>query len=36
VQEAAFSQIAESAQNINAVTGKRLGFRFHHDEDPII
>ncbi|MBX7201450.1 MAG: hypothetical protein IT240_08025 [Bacteroidia bacterium] len=36
VQEAAFSQIAESAQNINAATGKRLGFRFHHDEDPII
>jgi len=36
VQEATFSQIAESAQNINAATGKRLGFRFHHDDDPII
>jgi hypothetical protein len=36
VQEATFSQIAESAENINAATGKRLGFRFHHDEDQIV
>ena len=33
VQEATFTQIAESAQFVNAATGKRLGFRFLHDED---
>lgn len=36
VQEATFSQISESAQFMNAATGKRLGFRFHHDEDQVI
>jgi len=33
VQEATFSQISESAQIVNAATGKRLGFRFSKDED---
>jgi hypothetical protein len=36
VQEVTFSQMSENAQVINAVTGKRLGFRFHHDEDQIM
>lgn len=36
VQEATFSQLSETAQFINAVTGKRLGFRFHHDEDQVV
>jgi hypothetical protein len=36
VQEASFSQIAENAQSIKAITGKRLGFRFHRDEDQIV
>jgi len=36
VQEATFSQMNENAQVINAATGKRLGFRFHHDEDQIM
>jgi hypothetical protein len=35
VQETTFSQIAENAQTINSITGKRLGFRFHKDEDQI-
>jgi len=35
VQEATFSSLNENAQVINGVTGKRLGFRFHHDEDQI-
>lgn len=35
VQETTFSQITENAQTIKAVTGKRLGFRFHRDEDQI-
>jgi hypothetical protein len=35
VQETTFSQIAENAQTIKAVTGKRLGFRFSKDEDHI-
>jgi len=33
VQEATYSQINESAQIVNAATGKRLGFRFSKDED---
>jgi hypothetical protein len=36
VQETTFNQITENAQTIKAVTGKRLGFRFHRDEDQII
>ena len=36
VQETSFSQIAENAQSIKAITGKRLGFRFHKDEDQIV
>jgi hypothetical protein len=36
VQETTFSQIAENAQTINSITGKRLGFRFHKDEDQIV
>ena len=35
VQETTFSQINENAQSIKAVTGKRLGFRFHRDDDHI-
>lgn len=35
VQETTFSQITENAQTIKAITGKRLGFRFHKDEDQI-
>lgn len=35
VQEATFNQLNENAQMMNAVTGKRLGFRFHHDDDQI-
>ncbi len=35
VQETTFSQINENAQSIKAITGKRLGFRFHKDEDHI-
>lgn len=35
VQEATFSQLSESAQFVNSVTGKRLGFRFHHDDDQV-
>jgi hypothetical protein len=36
VQETTFNQISENAQTIKAVTGKRLGFRFHRDEDQIV
>ena len=35
VQETTFSQINENAQSIKAITGKRLGFRFHRDDDHI-
>jgi hypothetical protein len=35
VQETTFTQITENAQSIKAITGKRLGFRFHKDEDHI-
>lgn len=35
VQEATFNQLNENAQVMNAATGKRLGFRFHHDDDQI-
>ena len=35
VQETTFTQITENAQSIKAITGKRLGFRFHKDEDQI-
>jgi hypothetical protein len=35
VQEATFNQLNENAQMMNAVTGKRLGFRFNHDDDQI-
>lgn len=35
VQEATFTQFTENAQVLNAATGKRLGFRFHFDEDQI-
>lgn len=36
VQEASINQLNENAQMMNSVTGKRLGFRFHNDEDQII
>jgi hypothetical protein len=36
VQEITFNQISENAQTIKAITGKRLGFRFHKDEDQIV
>ena len=35
VQETSFNQITENAQSIKAITGKRLGFRFHFDDDHI-
>jgi hypothetical protein len=35
VQEATFNQLNENAQILNSTTGKRLGFRFHHDDDQI-
>jgi len=35
VQETTFNQITENAQSIKAITGKRLGFRFHFDDDHI-
>jgi hypothetical protein len=35
VQEATFNQLNENAQMMNAATGKRLGFRFHHDDDQV-
>ena len=35
VQETSFSMLNENAQSIRAITGKRLGFRFHKDEDHI-
>lgn len=35
VQETTFTQITENAQSIKAITGKRLGFRFHKDEDQL-
>ena len=35
VQETTYNQINENAQTIKAVTGKRLGFRFHCDDDHI-
>jgi hypothetical protein len=36
VQEATLNQLNENAQILNSTTGKRLGFRFHHDDDQII
>jgi hypothetical protein len=35
VQEATLNQLNENAQILNSTTGKRLGFRFHHDDDQI-
>ncbi|MFN4123235.1 MAG: hypothetical protein ACK4GL_08030 [Flavobacteriales bacterium] len=36
VSEVNYSQLNEFAQTVNSATGKRLGFRFMHDEDQII
>jgi hypothetical protein len=36
VSEINYNQLNEFAQTVNSVTGKRLGFRFMHDEDQII
>ena len=35
VQEATLNQLNENAQMMDSTTGKRLGFRFHHDDDQI-
>jgi hypothetical protein len=35
VQEATMGQLNENAEMINSVTAKRLGFRFHNDEESI-